>query len=65
MDNKAYFMIVHNKLQKEGNFTQGEWVPNQSDFDIYRKRCEEEKKRQDEFFKKQAEKKQEKNKHNQ
>ena len=65
MDNKAYFMIVHDKLKSEGKLPQGEWVPNQSDFDIYRQRCEEEKKRQDDFFNKQAEKNQEKNKHNQ
>ena len=65
MDNKAYFMIVHDKLQKEGKLTHGEWVPNKLDFDIYRQRCEVEKRRQDDFFNKQSEKKQEKNKQNQ
>ena len=65
MDSKSNFMMVHDRLQREGKLNYGEWVPNKVDFDIYRQRCEEEKKRQDEFFKKQAEKKQEKNKHNQ
>ena len=52
MDNKAYFMIVHERLKNNSELKTGDFQPCQKEMDHYRKQAEAEKKRQDEFFEK-------------
>jgi hypothetical protein len=53
MDNKAYFMMVHDRLKNNSALKSGDFLPGQKEMDHDRKQAEAEKKRQDEFFEKQ------------
>jgi hypothetical protein len=53
MDNKAYFIMVHDRLKNNSTLKSGGFLPCQKEMDHYRKQVESEKKRQDEFFEKQ------------
>jgi hypothetical protein len=53
MDNKAYFMMIHDRLKNNGTLNAGDFLHCQKEMDNYRKQVEDAKKRQDEFFEKQ------------
>ena len=53
MDNKAYFMIVHERLKNNDVLKTCDFLPCQKEMDHYRKQAEAEKRRQDDFFEKQ------------
>ena len=51
MDNKAYFMTLHNRLKNSNTLKGGDLSPNQQESDNYKK--SRRTKIQDEFFEKQ------------
>jgi hypothetical protein len=53
MDNKAYFMIVHERSKSNGTLNSGDFLPSEKEIDNHRKKVEDEKRRQDELFEKQ------------
>jgi hypothetical protein len=53
MDNKAFFITVHDKMRTTGSLKVGDWMPIESEFEKFKRQCMDEKKRQDEFFAKQ------------
>lgn len=53
MDNKAYFMIVHNRLKNSDALKSGHLLPSQQESENNKKKVEEEKKGQHEVFEKQ------------
>ena len=56
MDNKAYFMIVHDRLKTNSTLKSGDFLPSHQESENYKKKLEEEKQRQDEFVEKQKNK---------